>query len=505
MATISFLFGAGAEINYGFPSGGKFALDIFRENSTNSKEDFKNKRTSIDKTSSYAANWLPEKYITKSVSSFGNNVFETIVKDTLEHNRKVIISQTEIFDEIAKTEEKNIQKKYPEFSFSDIITKYLNKPIDECNLSQSMIFNHAFNKEGNNIFKSNYFSAIALLYKQKKSTSLGNTIGKILLAILQLQIGALSEGLSRNVNENIFETKDDSFDFLDDIGNIISLNYQSIGISGLELLNEKSNFEPQTEDEFINLFLIKIMESIYSSVLDYKSLIDSHWRYLYCPKEEWTKFCKISIFLITVKKYMEKQIKQIIPNSEGFYHDLKNFIGKNDLVIPKIATTNYSSLIEDVLDEDIFYLNGSINLLYDPYLNKIGKAENLDSKHFLVPLLFTQSGTKPMTSIKMTCKYVDMYKSYKKSDAICIVGFGFNLDDEHINGIIRTLIDEDNKHIFVVDIKNITSKDIGNKLKVKKKDNIHIIKVDKNRKISDTLWTEYLNNEISILEINSNN
>lgn len=389
MAKVSFLFGAGAEINYGFPSGGRFALDIFRENPTNSKEDFKNKRTSIDKTSSYAANWLPEKYITKSVSSFGNNVFETIIKDTLEHNRKVIIKQTEMFDEIARKEEKNIQKKYSKFSFSDIIKKYLNKSIDDCSLSQSMVFNNSFTKEGNNIFKSNYFSAIALLYKQKKSTPLGNIIGKILLAILQLQIGALSEGLSRNVNENIFEIKDDSFDFLDDIGNIISLNYQSIGISGLELLNQKNNSEPHTEDEFINLFLIKIMENIYSSVLDYKSLIDSHWRYLYCPKEEWTKFCKISIFLITVKKYMEKQVKQIIPNSEGFYHDLKKFTEQNELIIPKIATTNYSSLIENVLGKDIFYLNGSINLLYDPYLNKIGEAKNLDPQHFLVPLLFT--------------------------------------------------------------------------------------------------------------------
>lgn len=165
MAKVSFLFGAGAEINYGFPSGGRFALDIFRENPTNSKEDFKNKRISIDKTSSYAANWLPEKYITKSVSSFGNNVFETIVKDTLEHNRKVIIKQTEMFDEIARKEEKNIQKKYSKFSFSDIIKKYLNKSIDDCSLSQSMVFNNSFTKEGNNIFKSNYFSAIALHYR----------------------------------------------------------------------------------------------------------------------------------------------------------------------------------------------------------------------------------------------------------------------------------------------------------------------------------------------------
>lgn len=33
-----FLFGAGAEVGYGLPSGGKFALDIFRHDITESKK-----------------------------------------------------------------------------------------------------------------------------------------------------------------------------------------------------------------------------------------------------------------------------------------------------------------------------------------------------------------------------------------------------------------------------------------------------------------------------------
>ena len=31
MVKVGFLFGAGAEICYGLPTGGKFALDIFRQ------------------------------------------------------------------------------------------------------------------------------------------------------------------------------------------------------------------------------------------------------------------------------------------------------------------------------------------------------------------------------------------------------------------------------------------------------------------------------------------
>ena len=33
-----FLFGAGAEVSYGLPSGGKFALDIFRFDTSSSKK-----------------------------------------------------------------------------------------------------------------------------------------------------------------------------------------------------------------------------------------------------------------------------------------------------------------------------------------------------------------------------------------------------------------------------------------------------------------------------------
>ncbi len=35
-----FLFGAGAEMGYGLPSGGRFALDIFRHDSSKSKQVF---------------------------------------------------------------------------------------------------------------------------------------------------------------------------------------------------------------------------------------------------------------------------------------------------------------------------------------------------------------------------------------------------------------------------------------------------------------------------------
>ena len=97
-----FLFGAGAEVGYNLPLGSKFALDIFRFDNSKSKEVFKKKRDNVDPITSYANDWLPEDYREKSVSAFGKKVFQSIIKDTIEHNRNSIILKLNDFDSLAK-------------------------------------------------------------------------------------------------------------------------------------------------------------------------------------------------------------------------------------------------------------------------------------------------------------------------------------------------------------------------------------------------------------------
>ena len=119
-----------------------------------------------------------------------------------------------------------------------------------------------------------------------------------------MQIGALSENLTRKINDGIFKDKDDAIDLLDDIGDIIQLNSQSTGLSGLEYVMDNKKIDLKSDSDLILNFARNVIESIYASVLDYKSLIDSNWHYLYCPKDEWAKFCKINIFLLSVRKYI---------------------------------------------------------------------------------------------------------------------------------------------------------------------------------------------------------
>ena len=336
-----------------------------------------------------------------------------------------------------------------------------------------------------------------LVYKDAEGNE-KNILGRILLSVMQLQLGALSEDLTHTINDNLFVAKDDGIDIFDDFGELIQINYKAAGVSGLELLLENRVIDTTESIGIVLSFAQNIMEEIYSSVLDYKSLIDSNWHNLYYPKADWAKFCKISIFLLTVRQYIsELASKHKTTCPDGYYNLLKNAIDKGSFEAIGIATTNYTSLIEDILENSVTYLNGSTSLWYDPYLNKIGTEDELDDSehHLIVPLIFTQSGTKPMTAITMSEKYVDLYRDWKESDAIVVVGFGFGTDDEHINSILRTLVNDDGKNLIIV-TKGNNDKDIVRKiektLKVRDSSRIKAIPVDTNGKSKGKYWVDLL-------------
>ena len=102
-----------------------------------------------------------------------------------------------------------------------------------------------------------------------------------------------------------------------------------------------------------------------------------------------------------------------------------------------------------------------------------------------------------MTSISMSMKYVEMYQKWKDSDAIVVVGFGFGTDDEHINGILRTLVNDNGKELKVVTSKHdktedAESKEIARKLKVVDHRKVKMILVDRDGKKDGKPWTEWL-------------
>ena len=292
-----FLFGAGAEVGYGLPSGGKFALDIFRHDVTESKKAFKEMRDNVDYTTRYASYWLPDGFRDKNISSFGKTVFQNIIKDTVEHNRENIIKRINNFDEVAKNEASMMKK--DNIDIDALLEKLIGRKLDNVHMGQMISFIDEF-KQGNDLFNSSYFSALLMVYKDKMIMTGEQRVefGKILLSIIQLLVGALSETLSRRINDGLFSKKDDEIDIFDDIGEIIQLNYSSSGLSGMEYLLDQREADISTDAGKCLRFAQKIIEAIYAVVLDYKTLIDANWHYLYSPSTDWAKFCKICMYCL---------------------------------------------------------------------------------------------------------------------------------------------------------------------------------------------------------------
>lgn len=164
----------------------------------------------------------------------------------------------------------------------------LNKSVGDINIKQSLRYNKLFDG-GNQLFESSYMS-IFLEYYQNYSfdnEEERELLGDLLKAIFQLHIGALSSEVSNRVEDSVFDKQNLDVDFFDDLGGSLNVNYEAAGITGLKLLSDK---KIERMENNIVKFVYFIVEQIYAEVLDYKTLIDSNWHYLYLPKTEWAKF-----------------------------------------------------------------------------------------------------------------------------------------------------------------------------------------------------------------------
>lgn len=500
---ISLFFGAGAECSYGLPTGGMFAVDIFRQDVTQDKELFREIRSNINSRSSYAKFWLPDKYVNKNITSFGRSQYEGLVKGSLENNKLKILDYLNNFDQNASyiigklnTTDVNIRN-----SLQEIIESQIGEETFGHEIRLSSLLG-----DNNGLFSSNYFSALLkILEKENVNREFKKKISKIIKAILELLIGACGENLIKELNDNVFEITPDTIGIFDDLGGIFSLDYKSTGMIGLEYImeEEKVDLNEDSSNEVVILeFCRRILENIYSEILDYQTLIDSNWRFVYSPKTDWGKFTKIVIFLYSVKRYIKGVVedsKSRCENGPGYYHDVKCLDDSFEIV--SVGTTNYNTFIKDVIGTDVFFLNGSVEDMYDPYLNKI-VSEDESSRHITVPFLFTQSGIKPLTSVNISRRYVDMFDKFKESDIICILGYGFNSDDGHINGLFRALIEEEGKELVIFHhVKNndfnseTVIKMYQKKLRLENIGGITVLPINSERKIynSDIAWYEKIN------------
>ena len=186
MKKVGFLFGAGAEFAYGMPSGGKFALDIFRQDPSNAKEVFRKMRDEIDNSTMYASRWLPENYQNNNIHVFGERVFDTIIKDTVGNNREQVINKINEFDDVATAAVPVINSRLG-IDLVKMIEEDLGRTVENININQKLRYSKFFD-EGNNLFMNNYFAVLLEYYRVYPEFSIKERkeLGEIIKAIFQL-------------------------------------------------------------------------------------------------------------------------------------------------------------------------------------------------------------------------------------------------------------------------------------------------------------------------------
>lgn len=508
LPTLSVFFGAGAEIGYGLPSGGKFALEIFRISNEEDKESFRKQIQAIDSKSQIATQWLPDNYASKRLNVFGKGEFEGLIASSLENRRSNILDYLDSFD----TKVSNLLNswKVSEAVVLEKFTAETGEQIGDKIYNQAIKLNEKLASRVK-LFESDYFSAFLRLLEKHPTDRF---LKRIVRAYLELLIGAIGQNLVSQLNEELFTVAPDELSVFDDLSGIFSLNYQGVGQTGMEIVIEEMPVEINENTEGLTIFRElgrNILEEIYCQAMDYQALIDSHFRYLYNPKAHWAKFSRISIFLHTVQGYITNHVhvdEKSISEGPGYYHDLLNLGDQFEL--KAIGTTNYNNFVQQVLSgtemarTPVFHLNGGVNEFYDPYKNEILIEPSEDEKRgrILVPFMFTQSGVKPLTSVSMSRKYVDLYDYFVESDAVCVIGYGFNGDDGHINGMFRSLVEKESKRLFIFHFKNDNRTEqqllryYQQKLRLNSSRNLKVLMIDQKRNCNDIMWYEGIINEL---------
>ena len=191
---IGLFFGAGAEIAYGLPSGGKFAIEIFRSKPDDAKARFRELLANLNSRTSYASEFLPQNFESKRISVFGKPDYKSLIKSSIEYRRNQIKKFLDDFDSNVKWAFDDYSVKESDFAeqFETTTGKQFGSVIYDIDvqLNDSL-------KGNSDLFKSEYFSAFLEVLKSKPEHVL---LRKCLTAFIQLLVGCLGQQLASDLN-----------------------------------------------------------------------------------------------------------------------------------------------------------------------------------------------------------------------------------------------------------------------------------------------------------------
>lgn len=135
---------------------------------------------------------------------------------------------------------------------------------------------------------------------------------------------------------------------------------------------------------------------------------------------------------------------------DSYYKSIRNYLIETEVDHNiRVITANYTPLCEKIADiapENIAYVHGKLGWFEIPDKLEVFDINDYDNERInletdvFFPYIFIQSGIKPIVEEKQLREYSKMLSFLDKTDVLCILGYHINIDDNHLNSLIRSYI-----------------------------------------------------------------
>lgn len=159
-------------------------------------------------------------------------------------------------------------------------------------------------------------------------------------------------------------------------------------------------------------------------------------------------------------KYIEllkENIEKIKYKGTHSYYEIIKKVFDEEKIDYSIVTTNYSYIAESVFgqtdfgqNKKIIHCHGELGLFENLETKEIDYPQNFNEDDIIFPYLLLRSGVKPLINEKQIETWYKVLCEFNSSDAIIILGYGLNLDDEHILNLLKRMAKR-GKDIYFVD------------------------------------------------------
>jgi hypothetical protein len=433
-----YLFGAGAEIPLGMPSGGRFALEVIsdrydagiREKLKSaigaSSRDIKENPT---RSNNYAAWSGIGRRRTNSVNAPDSRDQRAIFASTIENSRDAIWSAIQGCDEAIRR-------------MCDAHGIDLPNPVDsEQLMDENLLIRHA-----GGIAQLIQSGAIrSLISLASADHQAGNYVWPVLRMYFELAIAIGGKDLAAALNNIQLGDADTTQHIFQNANQLFQVDFGNLGIEAFEIAVSRDfpNCVNCDGASAVKETALEIITSVVEGIVDYQRLIERFLPSLYKPSVSWAKFTKAAFLLHRMQAAIRQSESEASANTDSYYTDIVSAgLGAKAL----FATTNYTNLIVQnggINRNDIIWLNGHVDARLDPYRNEVLTDADAFNGHIVVPYMIAQSVVKPMMTPETIEEYARFSTSVGTAERVVVIGYGFGAIDSHVNAVIRHAVEQD--------------------------------------------------------------